>query len=281
MTVIAFIGSVFSPYYAWARRRGRGDPAHFCAINVVLHGPRQSRWAMTERGRGSLARERAALSIGPSSLVWDGNALTIRLDERCTPWPSRIRGTVTLRPAALSRRVFDLDGVGRHRWRPVAPCSIAEVALEHPATSWSGPAYFDTNAGDEPLETAFRQWTWSRAATADRTAVLYDVERRDGSASPLSLSFDPSGGVREIGQLQAAMLPRTRWGMTRATRADAGHAPSVLRTLQDSPFYARSVLATRVEGTPLVAVHESLSLDRFRMPPVQAMLPFRIPRRAL
>jgi carotenoid 1,2-hydratase len=31
-------------------------------------------------------------------------------------------------------------------------------------------------------------------------------------------------------------------------------------------------------GTPAQAVHESLSLDRFRAPWVQAMLPFRVPR---
>lgn len=235
---------------------------------------------MTERGRGRLVREGAGLAIGPSSLAWDGTALTIHLDERCTPWPSRIRGTVTVRPAAVSHRVFSLDGTGAQRWRPVAPCSTAEVALESPAISWSGPAYFDMNTGDAPLESAFRQWTWSRGATADRTAILYDVERRDGSELALSLAFDPSGGVRDLEPLPAAALPSTRWRVKRATRADAGHAPAVVRTLQDSPFYARSVLTSQIEGTPVTAVHESLSLDRFRAPLVQAMLPFRMPRRA-
>jgi hypothetical protein len=39
LTVIAFIGSVFSPYYAWARRRGHGlaDPLNHCALNVALY----------------------------------------------------------------------------------------------------------------------------------------------------------------------------------------------------------------------------------------------------
>lgn len=271
---------MFSPYYAWARRRGRGDPTHHCAVNVALHGPRQNRWAMTERGRGTLERDHTSIAIGPSSLAWDGTALTIRLDEWCTPWPSRLRGTVTLRPRAVSHRVFDLATTGGHRWRPVAPCSTAEVALESPAISWSGPAYFDTNRGDAPLETAFRQWSWSRAATADRTAVLYDVERRDGSRLALGLAFDPSGTARDLVPLPVATLPPTHWRMKRETRADAGHVPRVVRTLQDSPFYARSVLASQIEGTPVTAVHESLSLDRFRAPLVQAMLPFRIPRRA-
>ena len=280
ITIIAFIGSVFSPYYAWARRRGRRDPTDHCAMNVALYGPRRNLWAMTERGRGGLLRERATLAIGPSTIAWDRTALTIRIDERCTPWPSRIRGTVRLYPAAVSHRVFDLDETGGHRWRPVAPCAIAEVMLEQPGTSWSGPAYFDMNTGDAPLESGFRTWTWSRAPSAQRTGVLYDVERRDGSRRALSLAFDSSGGVRDLAPLSAASLPATRWRMKRTTRADAGHTPTVIRTLEDAPFYARSVLATQIEDTPVTAVHESLSLDRFRAPLVQAMLPFRMPRRA-
>ena len=39
LTVIAFVGSVFSPYYAWT---GRRDPLNHCAVNVALYGPRAS-----------------------------------------------------------------------------------------------------------------------------------------------------------------------------------------------------------------------------------------------
>ena len=47
LTVIAFIGSVFSPYYAWARRRGRADP----------HEPlRAERRRCTATGRQALER---------------------------------------------------------------------------------------------------------------------------------------------------------------------------------------------------------------------------------
>ena len=154
------------------------------------------------------------------------------------------------------------------------------MALEQPGTSWSGPAYFDMNTGDLPLETAFRTWTWSRSTSAKGTAVLYDVERRDGSRRALSLAFEPSGAVSDLPPLAEASLPATLWRMRRTTRADPGHTPSVIRTLEDAPFYARSVLAARIADTPVVAVHESLSLDRFRLPLVQAMLPFRMPRRA-
>jgi carotenoid 1,2-hydratase len=38
LTIIAFIGSVFSPYYKWARRKREADPMEHCALNVSLYG---------------------------------------------------------------------------------------------------------------------------------------------------------------------------------------------------------------------------------------------------
>ena len=75
-----------------------------------------------------------------------------------------------------------------------------------------------------------------------------------------------------------AVLRPSRWGIPRHTRADLQVDARVTRTLLDAPFYARSVLATRVLGEDATAMHESLSMDRFRTPWVQAMLPFRVPR---
>ena len=37
LTLIAFVGSVFSPYYAWARRRGQADAENHCALNLALY----------------------------------------------------------------------------------------------------------------------------------------------------------------------------------------------------------------------------------------------------
>ena len=68
---------MFSPYYAWSRRFGAGDPLDHCAVNVALHGPRARRWTFTERGRADMARDARTLRIGPSALSWDGEALTI------------------------------------------------------------------------------------------------------------------------------------------------------------------------------------------------------------
>ena len=52
LTLIAFIGSVFSPYYAWARRRGPADPQNHCALNVALYGPGGNRWAHDRTAAG-------------------------------------------------------------------------------------------------------------------------------------------------------------------------------------------------------------------------------------
>jgi carotenoid 1,2-hydratase len=66
--------------------------------------------------------------------------------------------------------------------------------------------------------------------------------------------------------------------MPRTLRSDAFDRPRVRRTLEDTPFYTRSLVHGRYGGEPAQIVHESLSLDRLRLPIVRAMLPFRMPR---
>jgi carotenoid 1,2-hydratase len=68
--------------------------------------------------------------------------------------------------------------------------------------------------------------------------------------------------------------------MQRGTRSEGGAGGRIVKTLEDTPFYARSIVASRVAGRPVTAMHESLSLERFALPVVQFMLPFRMPRRA-
>ncbi|TXN02087.1 carotenoid 1,2-hydratase [Methylobacterium sp. WL103] len=277
LTIIAFIGSVFSPYYAWDATR---NPFEHCAVNVVLYGARENRFCMTERGSKSLSRDANSIRIGPSGMAWDGTALTITLDETTAPIPSRVRGTVKLYPAGITPGPFTLDAHGAHRWWPMAPSSPVEVALDAPAMRWSGTAYFDTNHGDTPLADAFTSWTWCRADLSDGAAILYDVRRRDGSGQNLSLRFDRDGTRRDIRPPLAAALPATRfWRVPRETRSDDGRA-ELVRTFEDTPFYSRSLLSARLAGEAVRPVHESLSLDRFRNPLVRLMLPFRMPRRA-
>ncbi|TGD98734.1 carotenoid 1,2-hydratase [Methylobacterium nonmethylotrophicum] len=273
ITIIAFLGSVFSPYYAWS---GRADPLDHSAVNVVLYG-RPKAWAMTERRRGSVRRDATSLSIGPSSLDWDGSVLTIRVDEVTSPLPSRLTGTIRVRPAGITPGPFTLDAEGRHRWWPLSPASRIEVAFERPSLRWNGHAYFDTNEGDVALEDSFRSWTWSRSTLRHGAAILYDVERRDGSRQDLSLRFDPDGTPQPIAPPVPAALPPTLWRLPRATRSDDGTA-AVLCRFEDAPFYSRSLLSARICGEAVQPVHEALDLDRFRNPLVRLMLPFRMPR---
>ena len=271
---------MFSPYYALARRRGgAADPENHCAINVALYGP-GGRWAMTERGARSTTREAGRFTVGPSGLDWDGSRLTIRIDEICAPIPKRLRGVVTVTPGPLLTREFLIDGEGRHRWRPLSPLCRVEAAFEEPGLTWAGDGYLDLNEGDEPLEAAFRDWTWGSAPTPDGALILYDVRRRRGGPLSLGLEVSRDGAMRSFAGPPAVDLPKPFWRMARPVRCDPGATPRVEATLEDAPFYARSRVATRLAGRDVTMMHESLSLDRFATPVVQAMLPFRMPRRA-
>ncbi len=279
LTVIAFIGSVFSPWYFRARRAGPADPRDHCCMNVVLYGPR-GRWSMTERRRDALAQTPAQLTIGPSAMRWKDGLLTIDVDEVCAPVPRRLAGRISVRTGGIGNTVCTLDAAGRHRWWPISPAVDVSVDMTRPELSWSGRGYFDSNEGDEPLEAAFTRWQWSGAGLDDGgAAILYDLEGRDGSERRFALRYRPDGGVEPFeAPATASALPRSGWRIERSTRCDPGGTPAIDRTLLDAPFYSRSVLRTRLLGQDVVGVHESLDLARFVSTPVQWMLPFRAVR---
>ena len=283
LTLIAMIGSVFSPYYARARRAGRGDPEHYSALNVALYGRGGKRWALTERGRSDLVRTRNTLKIGPSQLVWDGSALTVSVNEMTVPIPGRIRGTIKITPSALNARAFQLAQLGSQMWRPIAPCARVDVDLDRPKRRWSGHAYWDSNWGAVPLEAAFKRWTWSRASTPEETTIFYDGERRGEGPFSLALKISRDGRIETLEPPPKAALATTAvWRIPRETRSSAAsQTPArVLKTFEDTPFYARSLIETDIGGSPRSAMHESLLLERFDTRWVQALLPFRMPRRA-
>ena len=280
LVIIAFVGSVFSPYYYRARQKGRGVPENFCAINVALYGNSGQRWALTERGSASLSRTRDRLTIGPSEMTWDGRSLTVAVDEWGVPVPRRLRGTIRLYPSTFTDRAYALDRAGGHSWWPIAPCSRIEVDMRQPGLCWQGDAYLDANWGAEPLESRFVRWDWSRAILDDGScAVLYNRLERGQPMQSLGLRIAQSGTVRAFEPPVDSRLPKTRiWQIRRGTQAEPGFTPQVCETLEDTPFYARSIIDTRLFGQRLTAMHESLSLTRFSRPWVQALLPFRMPR---
>jgi carotenoid 1,2-hydratase len=239
---------------------------------------------MTERGRAGLERSADRLRIGPSALRWEPHGpdagLHVEIDETTVPFPSRLRGRLHVRPRAVMNEPYALDAHGRHRWHPVAPCARVDVEFSDPGLRWQGEAYFDSNFGDAPLEADFLRWDWSRAhLPGGRVAVLYDVTRRDRSPFSLALQFDAEGRVQPFDAPPPCALRTTGWRIARGTRSDPGAPALVLKTLEDTPFYARSLVHSQLHGEPATAVHESLSLTRFDSPIVQAMLPFRMPRR--
>lgn len=287
LSLIAFIGSVFSPYYAWARQRQGAAvrPAAHCALNVSLyHRPAGRKayrrlWAMTERSEAQLRRRADSLQIGPSRLRWaqDGS-LQISVDEWTAPWPQRLRGEIQLRPRVLPGQAFALDAAGRHHWQPISPRADLALDFEAPrGLRWQGQAYLDSNRGERPLEDDFLSWQWSRRDLgAQGSRVLYDVQACVGARQTLALDFDEHGGIQTRPAPPECGLPGTAWGLARSTRAD--RTPVLASTLESGPFYSRSLLRDPIDGS--LAVHESLSLQRFRQPWVQALLPFRMPRRS-
>ena len=269
---------MFSPYYARARRAGPAEPEAHCAFNAVLYGQRGRRWSMTERSGESLQRSSGGLTIGPSAMRWDGSGLIVNIDEVTVPRPSRLRGTVRAHPAFPVTFSAALDPAGAHHWSPIAPVARIEVDFTQPRLRWRGQGYLDTNWGAAPLEDAFLQWHWSRAHNARGDAlILYDRETTSGERSLLALEFGPDGAPRSLPAPARAPLPRTLWRISRTTCADDGRA-QVQRTLEDTPFYARSLIAAELRGEPVVSMHESLSLRRFGQAWVQGLLPFRMPR---
>lgn len=279
LTLIAFVGSVFSPWYALARRRAPANPLGHCTLNAVLYRPRSKRWAFTERPAARVARSAEEFRIGPSRVLRSGDDLVFEIDEVTVPVPTRLRGTVRVRPVIRGPNAYALDAAGRHHWHPLAPRARVEVDLSSPATRWSGSGYLDSNWGDDALERDFIGWNWSRMDAGGDAAVLYDAVRRDGSRHSLALRFGADGAVNTFSPPPPSMLPRTGWRMARATRSEDAGGARVLRTLEDTPFYTRSMISTRLFGETLTGIHESLSLERFASPWVQCLLPFRAPRR--
>ena len=153
-----------------------------------------------------------------------------------------------------------------------------DVDLDRPGARWQGEAYLDSNEGDEPIAHACHEWDWSRSTMADgSTAVIYDVQHRDGSDQLLALRFGTDGSVAPFEAPPRQAMPRTLWRIDRRMRSDGPVAE--IERLEDTPFYERSLLRAQLLGEQVTTFHETLNVPRLVSPVVQAMLPWRMPRR--
>lgn len=277
VSVIGFIGSVFSPWYRWS---GRKDPANHVCFNVATYGP-GGRFTMTDRGRSALRRSPNCLTVGPSSMRWTGSDLVIDINETSSlPVVSRVRGRITVTPQAINDRELALTSDGTHIWRPFAPVSDITVELDAPGWQWHGHGYFDANFGTRALEDDFSRWTWGRFPTGSGATCFYDAKRLDGSMLGTGLHFTPEGHVEAIEMPPKQRFRRSLWAVARETRGDVGTQPRQVMNMLDAPFYSRSMVETTIDGETCTGVHEALDLVRFRSPFLKPMLAMRVPRRA-
>jgi carotenoid 1,2-hydratase len=273
LTIIGFIGSVFSPYYFKARQSGAADPENHCAINVALYG-RHRRWAMTEHGSSNLLRSSTLLKIGPSQMEWRDGVLCISINEQCVPKKWNLRGEITLTPKTLHTETVLLNSKGQHHWQAIAPDARIRVEFEDPSLRWQGHAYYDMNWGEEPLEDGFHDWTWLRATTNTGTTVIYDATLHDMTRKTFALDFGETISPRAVPAQHR--LRNSLWQMQRPIRSE--QKPRLISSLEDTPFYTRNHVKMALDGSPCDAIHESLSLKRFIHPAMQWMLPYRMPR---
>ena len=276
VTVIAFIGSVFSPYYFRARQRGNCSPTNHVSLNVILYGPEKSRWCMTERGQQALTQRSDALIIGPSQIRATESGLAITVEERTSPWGQRVSGEINVRFNRASKECFQLDQEGHHWWWPLAPIANIEVTMDRPALSWRGPAYVDSNLGTAPVEHGFNAWNWCRGhSSGGDCEIHYDVQLRGGGEKQVSLRIDRDGSIQRTPSPPLQQLPKAPiWRVSRPARLPISTQP-VAKTLEDTPFYTRS----RLSGPEAQFMHESLDVTRLCRTWVQLLLPFRMPRR--
>lgn len=275
ISIIGFIGSVFSPWYRWS---GRKNPTDHCCLNVVTYG-RGGRWTMTDRGSLALGLSSDRLQIGPSAMIWKDDRLEVHINEISTPHAQRIKGCVTIHPSAITDQELPLSSDGAHVWRPFAPTARIEVALNRPGWTWAGHGYFDANFGTRALEADFDYWTWSRFPLHDGTACFYDLERRDGSTMETAVGFRTDGTPYAIDLPPKQGLKRPFWRVRRETRCDAAAQPHQVKAMLDAPFYNRAAIRTRINGEQTIGVYEALDLKRFRAPWLMPMLAVRVPRR--
>lgn len=234
---------------------------------------------MTDRGEAALRQTNTTFEVGPSALRWVGGRLEIDVNEISSlPLINRVKGRITVTPAAVTDVELPLKDDGTHIWRPFAPTARIDVDLNRGWT-FSGHGYFDANFGTAALEDDFSYWTWGRYPVKGGSACYYDLDRRDGTSMSAGFHFAEDGSVSESNDVPRTRMARSLWTVRRETRSDPGFKPRQVKAMLDAPFYSRSVVQTKLNGEVTEGVHEALDLNRFASPLIKPMLAVRVPRR--
>lgn len=266
-----FIGSVFSPYYAWS---GRRHPHEYCCVNVATYGP-GGQFTMTERRQHETNLHEDFLQIGRSSIKRTNQGLEIHIDEWAgLPRPGRVRGKITLDIPAITSVAIALTNDGAHQWRPFAPRCRIQVELNN--AHWQGEGYFDANFGTRMLEDDFDFWTWGRFAGSQGTYCIYDAKLCQNTEFNSAFLTKDDGQFSLVDAPEAKQFDPTFWRVPQETRADRDSQPKRILPMLDAPFYSRNLVRTSLHGEQVVGVHEALDLTRLRRNFVKTMLAMRI-----
>lgn len=269
--VIFMVGSIFSPRYSSALRKG-GEPREHAAVNFALYekGVRWQ-WVLSEYQRVAVSDDGRRLSIGGSSMNYtpDGR-LVVELVDKTPLWgrPAEVR--VELLPEGPGHPPLRLVEGLEHWWRPIAPRARATVTVPRHGLKLEGRAYHDGNHGQVPLGSDLKGWDWVRVHEEDRTTICY----RPWHPAPIEerRAWQVEVDARSLRVTQATVPPppttRTAWGL--GVPADlGGDASPVL--LESSPFYAR--LESHAGGRN--ALGEVADFQRFHSPWVRWMAGLR------
>ena len=223
LTIIAFVGSVFSPYYAAARRRGAGRPARPRGDQrgaVRRHGAR--RWTMTERGPRSALTASADVAAHRSERAGLGRMTrwSSRSTSSSAPWPRRVRGCIRIQgvlPGAAADRSSmrrDFTAGSRSRRERGSRSTSTCRRCAGPATAMSTRTRATCRS-----KTAFASWQWcrtprpgwrhvrplrrARARRAARGALRLDIAPGWQRANPTALCRSRALEPRRAGASRA------------------------------------------------------------------------------
>jgi carotenoid 1,2-hydratase len=268
---IFMVGSLFSPRYSVAARRG-GRPLDHCAVNFALyhHGVRR-RWVLSEYPLASMEQGRV-LRIGRSRLEYaEDGSVRMEVDERCAPFGGTVRASLHLEPLAPSAEEVQLVPGLPHWWRALAPRARARLVVASEGVKAEGMGYHDTNHGGELLGARLPGWSWARTHGPEQTVVDYHLPE---GVAPLRVTAGALGTQCERGEARVESQPTslTGWGLRVPARLRAGNrVVGAPRLLESSPFYAR---VEAREGA-LDALGEVADFRRFHSPFIRWMAHFR------